>query len=64
MTTLPKTTILQLQFHYKDVKAAAQQFLDKVWREVHPEPRTAPTDKKLLSTYEFWITVLSIKPNI
>ena len=65
VTTLPKTTILQLQFHYKDVKAAAQQFFDKVWREVHPDPRTAPTDKVLLSTYmNFGFTVLNIKSSI
>ncbi|MGH3055748.1 MAG: hypothetical protein ACRDL7_12310 [Gaiellaceae bacterium] len=55
VTTLPKVDILQLQFNYKDVKAAAQQFFDKVWRELHPDPRTAPADEVLFSTYEVWI---------
>ena len=66
VTTLPKTAILQLQlqFHYNDVKAAAQQFFDKVWREIILTLGLRLLMKCFLVHMNFGLTVLSIKPNI
>ena len=46
---------MEQQFLFKDVKTAAEEFFDRVWMQLHPNPRTAPMQEVLLSTYRFWV---------
>ena len=55
VTTLSKAAILQLQFHYKDVKAAAQQFFNKCVEKSGSKDCTIDQLLLIISTYEFWI---------
>ena len=34
------------------------EFFDRVWRYLNPNPRAAPSDQVLLSTYRFWTALL------
>ena len=51
--------VMTLRFDKGEIRKAGEEFFDKIWEGLHPDPRTAPSDDVLHSTYKYWTSTMA-----